>query len=1293
MEGVIVCATLEEDIDDASAGYQVCDTTDANGRYEIRQIYYYKEANFTVSAEKGDHGFQPATFPNQRLDLSRPNITELDFIDTTSFAVSGFITQSLNGVDCGLGEVEIWVNGIFKGVKTDANGYYVVEVEEAGVYTIEPRFRNHDFSPGEQELVVEADLGGVHFQDVQTNFLKGQVTASCDIFIGQSLVRAYSEGGEGCIDTVFMTNDQGYYEVVLPARKYQVEVVGFTPDPQVEVVEAQVLSFFETESVDITDEGQQLDFIYRQPPSIRISGFPDNDCAALGYAVVDQQETYLLSIVVEEQFGETACPVETGYVLIYDEVGDKANEPDSLPIENGIVQYELAPGAPNLIAPHQKLFQVEAVVEEVKATWTEPIVVTGVRPREQTFTTVTPEIPFMILHDPPGDASYSYLEQSNTSSLAMRIYGQAEGSLTARSQIKVGSAIEQTLFPGTAGDFESWGTVGSSFSVGSTISAGTEWIMEMTNTERFTTSNQEQITGEAGDVYLGAAMNLVYAQVDILEIGDSPCDLRKDVDLIMGNDGFATTFMYTEDHIREVLIPQLGGIRDFFAGNQSDSAAIYDNQISVWQQILEQNAENKRMATFVENRSFSAGANYESSITSVAEQSVSLDVRLFMESSIVIGAGFEVLGSGASGEVETRMRFEMGTFATGTVLKEQTSGFELRDDDPGDFFSVDIKRDPVYATPVFDLVSGRSSCPWEAGTQPRETLQLQADSYTQSGIPADKSAVFELNLGNISQSDEVQTYLLRFLQASNPEGALVRIGGSEAQAPIPYTIGLGQAAKATVSIAKGPRAQNYRDLQFVLSSGCDDDNIADTIALNVDFQSAYPDLLLEEPNDNWLVNQSDNNELVVWFRNYDLDRLQKMQLQYSPKDRFEWVTAQEWQPGNISPSPSGMAVKWAVDNIPKGDFDIRLRADFGDADLYTEVRSGLIDRKAPLVFGQPSPSDQDLATGDLIAIDFDEPVNCLSFEQDQVLMKNTRTGEVIPTQTGCATQRLIIKPLWDPKNYQGETFSVEVFSVADLQGNTQTETFSWEFQVGSVEGTPDLDADRDGVPDEVNNCPLAANPDQQDTDQDGIGDVCATDIDGDGFENAADNCPQFANPNQADSDGDGIGDVCSPDADGDQDGIPNDMDNCPLTANPDQADQDQDGIGDVCDNDRDGDGVPNSVDNCPDRPNPEQLDIVSSPCENVTSTDEIWIGLNQIALSPNPARDQAVLGFTLSQKMQVQVSLHSMDGRIIRQWPVVEVPDGRHEKRIPLEQIKTGLYILKVKTKQGIVSRKLMVIP
>jgi hypothetical protein len=82
--------------------------------------------------------------------------------------------------------------------------------------------------------------------------------------------------------------------------------------------------------------------------------------------------------------------------------------------------------------------------------------------------------------------------------------------------------------------------------------------------------------------------------------------------------------------------------------------------------------------------------------------------------------------------------------------------------------------------------------------------------------------------------------------------------------------------------------------------------------------------------------------------------------------------------------------------------------------------------------------------------------------------------------------------------------------------------------------------DEDGVADTIDNCPGEThNPDQKDTDRDGLGDACdpnSLDYDRDGAVDSEDNCTSVANSDQKDTDQDGLGDACdedTPDTDGD----------------------------------------------------------------------------------------------------------------------------------------------------------------
>jgi len=106
------------------------------------------------------------------------------------------------------------------------------------------------------------------------------------------------------------------------------------------------------------------------------------------------------------------------------------------------------------------------------------------------------------------------------------------------------------------------------------------------------------------------------------------------------------------------------------------------------------------------------------------------------------------------------------------------------------------------------------------------------------------------------------------------------------------------------------------------------------------------------------------------------------------------------------------------------------------------------------------------------------------------------------------------------------------------------------------------DSDGDGISDDKDNCPDDYNPDQEDNELDGLGDVCDPDDDNDGILDGDDNCPFDSNSGQEDDDTDGIGNVC---------------DNCPDVSNPDQVNSDNDSHGDACDN-------------CPNVDNEDQAD-------------------------------------------------------------------------------------------------------
>lgn len=98
------------------------------------------------------------------------------------------------------------------------------------------------------------------------------------------------------------------------------------------------------------------------------------------------------------------------------------------------------PGVPNVAAPYYRSLTVQYTdaFGQPATLLSRNVVVTGVQAGTATFTTVSPRIPLLVLHDPPGDNSFSFWNRETVQERALRFY--AASSNSAKDWLEVKSA-------------------------------------------------------------------------------------------------------------------------------------------------------------------------------------------------------------------------------------------------------------------------------------------------------------------------------------------------------------------------------------------------------------------------------------------------------------------------------------------------------------------------------------------------------------------------------------------------------------------------------------------------------------------------------------------------------------------------------------------------------------------------------------------------------------------------------------------------------------------------------------
>lgn len=1001
--------------------------------------------------------------PDARLVTLNPSNTStdgVDFTDQSTIPVSGYVRYE--GTDCFVDSLEILVNGETHNppLFTDADGKFVLDVEPGASVTLKPKYHDHVFYPPFWEVKnASTPVAGILFRDQTKRTLEGQIAGGdCrqSIIPADAKLKVKVASDNGCFEKILELkhpdNADGRYKFSgLPPMKMTVSVV--------EHSNPVIYDYFQLAggtSFDLTEVNDTINFTYYAPPEIEIAPLPTNDCGA---QILEQYARYEVEIKVKEIYDGGVCYVDTAQLSINNEFSEARAQVDTI-MTTGAFRLKFMAGLPNIVDPFLKTLTVTADVDGRLATETAQAVITGERPRVGTFTTTTPQIPLVILRDPPGDGSYAYWEkgQSICTSWSFDI-GESQGdglvekvslgpnittSIGGGFIVETSTDIEVDVVAEEEGDFV-W-TKGQNRSTSQEVC--------FTSNEALHTSEEENVVGEmGGDVFLGGALNIIYGITDKLLFDETSCSFYRDTSIIMSPNRFATTYLYSEYHILNDVIPTLESLGEAGA-------------VKNWQNILAYNDKLKKEAVFKKNISFDAGAVYEYAEEADTLKASSFTTEITFDEDFIAQGGLFVNDVGASLGYHLVIHTEdIKTYDT-TRQNVITTGYVLKDNEPGDNFTLDVKMDKRYGTPVFDLKAGESSCPHEPGTQPREEVQLTVNTTSIANVAANDAAVFVFMLGNISQTEETRVYNFTLINESNPDGAVVRVNGMPLQ-DVPFQLSFGQGQVVTVTVERGPVAYTYEDLQISIYSPCESDR-AEALSLDdIDpkfFKSVFLDVYFIEPCSpvdigfplqDWVLTPAGGDELQITLNSYneaDAD-LELIRLQYRrTQGDGSWINISEVPKSELA--PVFKIVPWNTAGLQDGLYEIRaITQCTGSLPAgISHVIKGKIERQPPELLGTPEPADGVLSPGDEISITFTEPIRCNQiiqadqFNGNNLGLYNTETGELVDAVISCSGDKIIVVPNVPIQTIENKTLRVKTVGIKDLADNASS-PIEWEFFV------------------------------------------------------------------------------------------------------------------------------------------------------------------------------------------------------------------------------------------------------
>jgi len=441
-----------------------------------------------------------------------------------------------------------------------------------------------------------------------------------------------------------------------------------------------------------------------------------------------------------------------------------------------------------------------------------------------------------------------------------------------------------------------------------------------------------------------------------------------------------------------------------------DTMRIFNQQIRLWKEALAFDEMQKDKASDGVNYSYGGGgASFSRSTLNSREVTTNSTVEFQFTESPFIKLGFSVGGSGFEDEYRLTLTQSRSKVKSRSDVEELEIEWTISDDSEWDDFSFDVYPGNNQEGPIFKTVGGRTSCPWEGPVmnkyyKPKEniilspgTIKLEQPDISISpsvlyNVPQDEIAVFTMILTNNNTVGEGWEYATKLLPETNPNSLGVNVGNSD---DLTRTWVIPAQSSITRDIFVGiGNAYVYEDLVVAFHSTCqyqqglsEEEDIVDEATFSVSFVPECTDITLSNPENNWVLNNSFDNNLNLIASDYNINHLNldNITIDYKPSNENDWVQLEKFyrdttgmddaealQIDRVSPLS---LFSWNVEHIPDGPYDLRATSDCTIDIAESPVYSGRMDRINPHAFGSPSPADGVLDPDDDILITFNEVID------------------------------------------------------------------------------------------------------------------------------------------------------------------------------------------------------------------------------------------------------------------------------------------------------------------------------